>query len=65
VEVDAGLDEVRAQAAFRQLQSSPVPGDGVVVDVPVIDRQHRDVVKPAYPWLSRARQPDHNDPRPP
>jgi hypothetical protein len=31
VEVDAGLDEVRVQAAFRQLQSSPGPGDGVVV----------------------------------
>jgi hypothetical protein len=31
VQVDAGLDEVRAQAAFRQLQWSPGPGDGVVV----------------------------------
>ena len=29
--VDAGLDEVRAQAAFRQLQPSPGPGDRVVV----------------------------------
>ena len=31
MQVDAGLDEVRAQAAFRQLQPSPRPGDGVVV----------------------------------
>jgi hypothetical protein len=31
VHVDASLDEVRAQAAFRQLQPSPGPGDGVVV----------------------------------
>jgi hypothetical protein len=31
VQVDAGLDEVRAQATFRQLQPSPGPGDGVVV----------------------------------
>ena len=31
VDVDAGLDEVRAQAAFRQLQALLCPGDGVVV----------------------------------
>ena len=39
VYVDAGLYEMRAQAAFRQLQAPSGPGDGVVVITQRISRQ--------------------------